>query len=271
MAGRKVIDLGRRNVIGVRVNAIDYEAAADHIIRSANDRTPFTLTAAASHAVMTAWNDPEQRHRLNALDAVVPDGQPVRHALRVLHGIHLPDRVYGPNLMLRVCGLASEQGFSVFLYGSTKDVLTPLVANLNEQFPALAIAGAEPSRFRTMTVEERDDLAERIRSSGARIVFVGLGCPRQEIWAYEMRERLSMPILAVGAAFDFHAGTLAQAPGWMQDNALEWLYRLGREPQRLWRRYLGLGPRFIGLVLAQKAGRRFEEEGRVPSDDVRVG
>ena len=267
-----MIDLGRWNVIGVGVNAIDYEAATERVLAAARNREPFALSAAASHAVMLGRDDPELRYRLNALDAVVPDGQPVRHALRLLHGVSLPDRVYGPNLMLSVCRRASEERIPIYLYGSSERVLGALRANLSERFPSMPIAGAEPSRFRPLSIPERDEVVERIGASGARVVFVGLGCPRQEVWAYEMRERLSVPLLAVGAAFDFHAGRLAQAPVWMQDRSLEWLYRLTREPRRLWRRYLGLGPRFIGLVMSQKLGlRRFDDPGRAPASESRIG
>jgi N-acetylglucosaminyldiphosphoundecaprenol N-acetyl-beta-D-mannosaminyltransferase len=267
-----MIDFGKRDVVGVLINAIDYDAATERVIASATSQTPLTLSAAASHAVMIGHGDPEQRYRLNHLDLIVPDGQPVRHALRVLYGIRLPDRVYGPNLMLRVCERAASEGLAVYLFGSGRDVVDRLAANLSARFPRLRVAGAEPSSFRTLSEEERDALAGRIRASGAGIVFVGLGCPRQETWAYEMRDRLGVPVLAVGAAFDFHAGTLAQAPDWMQDRSLEWLYRLLREPRRLWKRYLGLGPRFIGLVLAQKLGvRRFDSAGREPLREQRFG
>jgi hypothetical protein len=174
--------------------------------------------------------------------------------------------------MLRACERASSLDLPIFLFGSKAEVVARLSENLRERFPTLRIAGVEPSKFRSLTADERDHLAARIRASGARIVFVGLGCPRQETWAYEMRDRLSVPILAVGAAFDFHAGTLAQAPRWMQDHTLEWLYRLSREPRRLWRRYLGLGPRFIGLVLAQKLRlKRFDPIGREPREELRFG
>lgn len=267
-----MIDLGRWNVIGVRVSAIDYEAATERVLSAAQDGRPLALTAAASHAVMTGRDDPEQRFRLNALDEVVPDGQPVRHALRLLHGIELPDRVYGPNLMIEVCRRAEAAGLPIYLYGSTDEVLDALRNNLTSRFGSLRVAGSEPSAFRPLTVGERDAVVSRISSSGARIVFVGLGCPRQETWAYEMRERLSMPLLAVGAAFDFHAGLLDQAPQWMQDRSLEWFYRLTREPRRLWKRYLGLGPRFMALVAAQKLGsKRFEDLGRRPEEELRVG
>ena len=135
---------------------------------------------------------------------------------------------------------------------STDDILDGLLANVKAWFPTLQIAGYEPSQFRKITETEKQSVVERIKQSGARIVFVGLGCPRQEVWAYEYREALQMPILAVGAAFAFHAGLLPQAPSWMQKAGLEWFYRLVQEPRRLWRRTL-LYPRYLMRVLLQAA------------------
>ena len=143
---------------------------------------------------------------LNGMELVVPDGQPVRWALWWLYKKPLPDRVYGPELTLRVAQALAERGLSIYLYGSKQEVLSKFAENLTQCFPDLKIAGMEPSKFRRLTEYERADLVNRIKASGANAVFLGLGCPRQEIWAYEYRDLLDMPILAVGAAFDFHAG-----------------------------------------------------------------
>jgi N-acetylglucosaminyldiphosphoundecaprenol N-acetyl-beta-D-mannosaminyltransferase len=139
----------------------------------------------------------------------------------------------------------------VYLYGSSQPVLDRLQPALQRQFPTLQVAGAAPSRFRQLSADEKAEVVTRILDSEARIVFVGLGCPRQEVWAYEYREALALPIIAVGAAFDFHAGTVTQAPGWMQARGLEWLYRLWVEPRRLWRRYVLLNPWYVALVAQQ--------------------
>lgn len=243
-----MIDSGRYPVLGTRVSAVDYEAAVSRVIAAARAERPCAVTALAVHGVMTGFLDPVQRRRLNGLDLVAPDGQPVRWALRWLHGVRLPDRVYGPSLTLRVLEAAAADGLPVFFYGSRPETLERLVTNLRSRFPALQVAGAEPSRFRRLSAAEREEVVERIRASGARVVFVGLGCPRQEVWAFEYRDRLSIPVLAVGAAFDFHAGTLAQAPPVLQRYGLEWLYRLWREPRRLWRRYLLLNPAYLAAV-----------------------
>ena len=168
-----------------------------------------------------------------------------------LHRAKLSDRVYGPNLMLRVCERAAAEKLPVFLYGSTADVLAALSARLVERFPALIIAGTRPSLFRKLEAGEREKIAAEVRGSGAAITFVALGCPRQEVFAYEMRDLLGMPLLAVGAAFPFHAGLLSQAPQFYQDRGLEWLYRLVKEPRRLWRRYLFLNPLYLSMLFGQ--------------------
>jgi exopolysaccharide biosynthesis WecB/TagA/CpsF family protein len=175
----------------------------------------------------------------------------VRWALNLLHGAGLRERVYGPTLMLNVCAAAAEAGLGVYLYGSRPEVVSQLAMRLAHRTPGLRIAGYRPSRFRASTPEEDAGDVEHILSSGAQLVFVGLGCPRQERWAFEHRDRLPMPLICVGAAFDFHAGTLKQAPGWMQDRGLEWLFRLSMEPARLWRRYATYNPTFVWLVTRQ--------------------
>jgi N-acetylglucosaminyldiphosphoundecaprenol N-acetyl-beta-D-mannosaminyltransferase len=260
-------DAGKKNVLGVHVDAVDYEAAVGRIIAAAEERRGFAVSALAVHGVMTGVLDETHRYRLNRLDLVVPDGQPVRWALNALHGAGLPDRVYGPDLTLKVIAEAAARSLPIYLYGSRPEVLSALRERLLQRFPALRIAGMQPSRFRTLDVAERDAVVDEIRSSGAAITFVGLGCPRQEVWAYEYRDRLDMPILAVGAAFDFHAGTLPQAPEAMQRAGLEWLFRLVQEPRRLWRRYLLLNPAYAALVALQ-AGRlrRFSGSPGTPPD-----
>jgi N-acetylglucosaminyldiphosphoundecaprenol N-acetyl-beta-D-mannosaminyltransferase len=251
-----VLDFGPRNILGIQINAVDYEAAVGRIIAAAMKGERLTVSALAVHGVMTGVGDPAHQFRLNHLDLAVPDGQPVRWALTLLHGIRLPDRVYGPTLTQKVCEAAAARDLSVFFYGSRPTVLTALARNLQARIPGLRVAGAEPSRFRRLSDREQMELADRIRSSGASIVFVGLGCPRQEVRIYEMGQLLSLSLIAVGAAFDFHAGTLRQAPPSWQRVGLEWLFRLGCEPRRLWRRYVFLNPRYVQLVMMQALGLR---------------
>ncbi len=250
-----MIDGGKVSVAGVLVDAVDYEAAVDRIITAAADGRAYGVSALAVHGVMTGVDDPEHLARLNALDLVTPDGQPVRWAMNWLHDTGLPDRVYGPILTLDVCRAAADAGIPVYFYGSTDDTLEHLTARLPTLVPGVTIAGSQPSRFTTSSPEQLDDIADGIRATGAGICFVGLGCPRQEVFAYENAARLSMPTIAVGAAFDFHAGLQPEPPEWVQRAGLQWLQRLIGDPRRLWRRYLILNPRFVWAVLRQKAGR----------------
>jgi N-acetylglucosaminyldiphosphoundecaprenol N-acetyl-beta-D-mannosaminyltransferase len=268
-----MIDLGKHRVLGVGIDAVDYSAATDRVVCAAREGRPFAVSALAVHGVMTGVLDRTHRYRLNNFDMIVPDGQPVRWALRWLHGAKLPDRVYGPNLMLEVCRAAADAGLPIFLFGGQPELLEALSQNLSDKFPNLRIAGVRPSAFRKLTPEERDQAAAEIRASGAKIVFVGLGCPRQEVFSFEMRELLGMPSLAVGAAFNFHAGLLPQAPSAMQKRGLEWLYRFIQEPRRLWRRYLLLNPLYLTLVALQFFGLKdFSRDfGEQPREDLRYG
>lgn len=268
-----MIDRGKKNVLGVTIDAVDYEAAVGKIIAAARARQPLAVSALAVHGVMTGVLDPEHGYRLNHLDLVVPDGQPVRWALNLLHGTALTDRVYGPTLTLKVCEAAAREGLPLYLYGSRPEVLESLTKNLTRRFPALQIAGSQPSRFRQVSAAEKEEIAREIRESGAAIVLVGLGCPRQETWAYEYRELLGMPILAVGAAFDFHAGTLPQAPAWLQRWGLEWLFRLVQEPGRLWKRYAYLNPLFLGMLALQLLRLRAFSPAKAipPREEMRYG
>lgn len=246
-----MINLGKKNILGVLVDAVDYSAAVSGIINAAKHKRPYAVTALAVHGVMTGVGDAEHRYRLNQFDLVTPDGQPVRWALNLLHRTGLKQRVYGPNLTLEVCQAAAEEGLAVYFYGSKPEVLEQLIQCLKARFPNLKIAGAEPSKFRQTSPEEKLEIAKRIKQSGARIVFIGLGCPRQEVFAFEYRNLIGLPLLAVGAAFDYHAGLVEEPPLWMQNAGLQWFYRLTQQPTRLWQRYLLLNPTYLILLLAQ--------------------
>jgi len=268
-----MIDQGKHNLLGVRINAMDYEAAVERIGSAASAREPLAVSALAVHGVMTGVLDRQHRYRLNDLELVLPDGQPVRWALNWLGRVGLADRVYGPQLMLEVCRRAAERQIPIYLYGATAELLAALEENLLRQFPALPIAGKSPSKFRRLTDQERQETVATIRDSGAAITFVGLGCPRQEVWAYEFRRALSMPVIAIGAAFNFHAGTLPQAPPMMQRWGLEWLYRLVQEPGRLWKRYVLLNPLYLSLLSLQLCRlRRFDTNNTSqPTEEILYG
>lgn len=251
-----MIDHGKQNLLGVLVDAVDYDAAVARVMAGAESREPVGVSALAVHGVMEAVADAELRYRINHLELVTPDGQPVRWSLNLIHRTALRDRCYGPTLTLKVCEEAARRGLPVYLYGSEAEVVTRLKANLEARFPALEVAGAQPSRFGRVGSEELDAIAADILASGARIVFAGLGCPRQEVFAYEMKERLRLPVLAVGAAFDYHSGMRGEPPLWVQRAGIQWLWRLAEEPGRLWRRYARTNPAFVARVALQKLGLR---------------
>lgn len=264
-------DLGKKPLLGVMIDALDYDAAVDRVITAAKSHQPCAVSALAVHGTMMGALDPEQKYRLNRFDLLVPDGQPVRWALNFLHGAGLKDRVYGPKLTLKLMERAAEENLPVYLYGTTEAVLSDLKKSLANRFPKLIVAGASPSAFRCLLPEEKTAVVGDIRRSGARIVFVALGCPRQEVWAYEYRDALSVPVIAIGAAFPFIAGTLAEAPEPLQRLGLEWLFRLVKEPKRLWKRYVLLNPAYVWLVAMQRLGRRFDATGRQPTQEASFG
>jgi exopolysaccharide biosynthesis WecB/TagA/CpsF family protein len=268
-----MIDGGKRNLLGIMIDVVDYEGALAKVIHAAKEGLPLGVSALAVHGVMTGVQDRTHQYRLNRLDLVVPDGQPVRWALNILHSERMADRVYGPQLTLEVCRRAASESLPIYLYGSRRHVLDRLCENLAGKFPGLAIAGAQASRFRRLDPDEKRSVIEEIRSSGARIVLVGLGCPRQEVWVYEYCEALGLPVLAVGAAFDFHAGNLPQAPALLQRSGLEWAFRLCMEPRRLWKRYLYNNPYYVWLVFCQWAGlKRFDSSAAVmPREELGYG
>lgn len=254
------------SVIGTEVSATTYESAVDQIAAAARDRRPLAVTALAVHGVMESHRRPPLQGQLNEFDLVTPDGQPVRWALNVLYRAGLADRVYGPLLTFKVLERMAAEGLPVYFYGSTPETLRLLRERLAIELPDLEIAGAEPSQFRLSEDGDRERIADRIQRSGARAVFVGLGCPRQEQFVHAMRPSLDMPLLAVGAAFDYHAGTLRMPPPWMQRAGLEWLWRLYLEPKRLWRRYLLLSPVYVWLVAGQ--GLRLWKPAAAPEGDA---
>lgn len=267
-----MLNAGKRNVLGILISIADYAGAVEAIVHAARERRGFAVSALAVHGLMTGVFDREQQYRLNHFDLLVPDGQPVRWVLNWLHCADLRDRVYGPNLTLKLCARAAKERLPVYFYGSTGEVLDSLRRSLEARFPALIIAGMEPSKFRCLRPQEKVELVARIRNSAAAITFVGLGCPRQEAFAFEFRDHLQMPTVAVGAAFPFLAGIVPQAPSWMQDAGLEWLFRLALEPRRLWRRYLLLNPAYMFLVALQAVGLSdFSTDGQSPAGELLYG
>lgn len=235
-----------RRILATRVDATSYGDACDRIAVWVQQAESCYVVAANVHVVMTAQWDPAYRQVLAGADLVTPDGMPLVWGLRAL-GIADQSRVYGPDLMLAWCQRAAAGGIPLYLYGGTDPVLERLRQRLTTQFPGLVIAGSHAPPFRPLTPAEEAADRDRIQQSGAKVVFVGLGCPKQEFWMARQRGSLPAVMVGVGAAFDFHSGTVAQAPRWMMALGLEWLYRFCQEPRRLWRRYCINNPAFVVL------------------------
>lgn len=244
------------DLFGLGISPTNYDDAVQRILNAAEEGSSAIVACQAVHAVVTACGDSTLKERVNSFDLVTPDGQPVRWALNWLHDARLSERVYGPELMLRLCREAGRRGVSIYLYGGTPSVLDLLRQRLVDACPGLCIAGFEAPPFRPLTAEEDLAVVERINDSGAGMVFIGLGCPKQDHFAYEHRDALRAVQVCVGAAFDFHAGVKPMAPGWMQRRGLEWLFRLSCEPRRLAGRYLKTNSLFV-FKLAVAMGRKW--------------
>jgi len=250
-------------VLGVPLALTDYERTMDWIDASVIAGQKGYVCVAATHTVMACQEDPELAAAVQGASLVVPDGQPLVWAMNAL-GHDLSSRVYGPDLMARHCERSAETGARMFLYGGrNQGALVQLALNLRRRYPGLRIVGGYSPPFRALSDEEADGIAEEINGSGADVVWVGIGVPKQEKWMAAMRARLDAPVLVgVGAAFDFHAGLVPQAPDWMQSSGLEWAYRLSKEPRRLWRRYLRYNPRFVAGFARQYLRHRRERPAR---------
>jgi N-acetylglucosaminyldiphosphoundecaprenol N-acetyl-beta-D-mannosaminyltransferase len=248
----------RRDVLGIPMAMTDYAGAMDVMDEMVDTRRPGWVCAAAVHSVMVAQDDELMREALTDAVITVPDGMPIVWAANML-GEDLPNRVYGPELMRRYCDRSVERGHRVWLYGGRdQGALVQLALTLRKKHPGIQIVGGYSPPFRPLTEEEDATIADQINQARPDVLWVGIGVPKQEKWMVRMRDRLDVPVMcAVGAAFDFHAGRVSQAPGWMQERGLEWTYRIAQEPRRLLPRYLYTNPRFmLGFVRQYLAERR---------------
>jgi N-acetylglucosaminyldiphosphoundecaprenol N-acetyl-beta-D-mannosaminyltransferase len=242
------------NVLGVGISATTYDELLEVVIDAAKVRRPACVSHLAVHGLVLGSTEPSFKSILKGFDIVAPDGQPIRLSLNLLYKTKLQDRCYGPEFMKRACQRAAKEEISVYLYGSYPFVVENLRNKLYIQSPGIRIAGCEPSVFRPLTKDEDEALVTRINESGAGIVFVGLGCPLQEKFAHEHKDKIKAVQICVGAAFDFHAGNKKMAPAWMQHYSLEWFFRLLQEPRRLWRRYLVTNTVFLLKLIIQLCG-----------------
>lgn len=237
-------------VLGAPIDVISMEAAAARILAWAKAHESRYVTICNAHVVVTAGQDKSYLDVIAASDMATPDGAPVAWVLRK-SGYGSQRRVCGPDLMWLLCRLCAEQGVSIYGYGSTDETLGRLSERLALGFPSLKVAGLESPPFRPLSEAEDEAAVARINESGAGIVFVGLGCPKQERWMANHKGKVNAVMIGVGAAFDFHAGTVHRAPQWMQRMGLEWLHRLCSEPRRLWKRYLVTNTLFVIGALSQ--------------------
>jgi len=254
-----------RRLLGMRVDATSYEHAAAEILRWGSLGESRYVCVSTVNNVIEAHDDPRYGEVMEGADLVTPDGMPLVWGLRLL-GVPDASRVYGPDLMPLVCEKAAEQSIPIGFYGGTPDVLEELKARLTRRFPSLEIAYSWSPPFRSLTREEETQVVEDISWSGARILFVGLGAPKQERWMAAHRGKVRAVMLGVGAAFDFVAGRKRQAPKRIQALGFEWLYRLVHEPRRLWRRYLYRNPRYVALFAAQLARERVVRGRGTPAE-----
>jgi len=234
------------SVLGVPLAITDYDEVLDWMDAMAGSAGRGYVCVCNVHTVMAAREDTALHAALRGSSLNVPDGQPLVWALNAL-GLDIERRVYGPELMARACARAAENGQRFYLYGGrNQGALFQLALNLRQRYPGIKIVGGYSPPHRPLTAEERQAIVEEINHSRADVVWVGIGVPKQEKWMAQMRSRLEAPVLVgVGAAFDFHAGLVRQAPRWIQDAGLEWAFRLAHEPRRLWRRYTRYNPRFL--------------------------
>ncbi len=241
--------IGRVDVLGTPVSAVDMPSAVAEIARWVEAGERHYVCVTGVHGIMESSRDPELRRIYAAAGLVTPDGMPAVWCAHWAGARHV-ERVYGPDLMLAVLARAEREGWRSFFYGGKEGVPEALAARLRQRFPRLEVCGTYSPPFRALTDEEKDEVVRRLEDARPHLVWVGLSTPKQERWMAEFRPQLSAPaLLGVGAAFDIHAGLLRQAPPWMQRTGLEWAYRLYREPQRLWRRYLRNNPAFVLAVL----------------------
>jgi N-acetylglucosaminyldiphosphoundecaprenol N-acetyl-beta-D-mannosaminyltransferase len=241
-----------RFILGMRVDVTSYLDAGSRIVAWAKMGESRYVCVAAVNNVMEAHDDPRFRQVMNNADLVTPDGMPLVWGLRRL-GVQAQTRVYGPDLTPLVLAQAERDAIPVGFYGGAPEVLKALIAQVARRWPRLEISYTWSPPFRELTPEEDEEVVRAVNASGTRILLVGLGCPRQEIWMAQHRDRVAAVMVGVGAAFDFLAGTKKQAPPIMQRAGLEWGFRLATEPRRLWRRYLRQNPRFALLFALQLA------------------
>jgi N-acetylglucosaminyldiphosphoundecaprenol N-acetyl-beta-D-mannosaminyltransferase len=252
----QISELPVRYALGTKIHGTSYENATGQIIGWAEQQESRSVCVANVHTVMEAYDRREFQNVINGADLVTPDGMPLVWSLK-LEGVKNASRVYGPDLTPSILKAAEERAVPVGFYGGSSFVLDRLLERVRNEYPRLPIVFAQSPPYRALTLQEDREVVKAIRRSGARVLFIGLGCPKQERWMAEHRGQVNAVMVGVGAAFDFLAGSKRQSPRWMQAVGLEWLFRFATEPRRLWKRYMKHNPRFVVLMAAQLSARLF--------------
>ena len=255
-------------ILGIPIGSIDMPTAVERILSWCEWRESRYVCACDVHSLMRAVGDDMHKRALQSADLVTPDGQPIVWTAR-MRGNRIIGRVCGPDLLVRVCQAAVSRNVKHYFYGGAEGVAQRVAQELVKEIPGIEIAGVESPPFRPLTATEEDALRKRVKASGARIMWVGLGCPKQEQWMLDHVGRFPGTVLiGIGAAFDFQSKRVKRAPLWMQKTGLEWLHRLLSEPSRLWRRYLVIAPQFVAASLAETARLRWAR--RRPARELRA-
>ncbi len=246
----------KKQLFTVDYSITDYNEASNLIIEKAMSHSSFGVSALAVHGLIETVKNEGFRSQVKSIDLIVPDGQPVKWALNSFYRMGLRDRVAGPILTKHVLAKANQHRLNVYLYGSISETLEKFISFIKQNYPDVNICGTHPDRFREATPQEDIMDIEKINASNAHIVLVGRGCPRQEKWVANHLGKINAVMMAVGAAFDFHADNIKHAPKWLQLAGMEWFYRLAQDPKKLWKRYLTTNSYFIYLFIICKLGFR---------------
>lgn len=248
---------GQYNILGLQITDCEANHLLAEIKSHIKNKKNLLIAALPINQIIIAYLDSKFKYVLNKFNYLIPDSVWVKWSINLLYNTKIKDRIRGTNLTLEICKLAQDKGYKVFLYGSTKSTLLNLKKNLEKQFPLIKIVGSLSPPFRDLNMKDKTELIDKLIKYKVNILFIALGTPKQEIFGYDLvynEPRYSKPIIIVpvGAVFDFISGNKKQAPKWMQETGLEWLFRLIQEPRRLWKRYLIYGPLFIYLIFIQK-------------------
>lgn len=255
-------DRRRERVVALRPDVLTRDSATEKIARLAREKKGGYVCFSTVHMVMESYDDPKFAAKVNAADLIVTDGMPLVW-MQKLQGAKTATRVRANDLMIHLCEYAAKNDLSVGFYGGRQEVIDRILARAKKDLPQLKIVYAYSPPFRALTAEEDACITAEINAAAPDLLFMGLGCPKQENWMAAHKDRLKAVMLGVGASFDFYAGNVRESPEWMGNLGLEWLFRLTQEPKRLWRRYLILNPRFMSLAAMQMLGLKEFEEKRI--------